>query len=62
MFYNCCSLLTLDDISNWNTDKVTDITIIFNNCPLTSPFPDISKWKCKKNKNIRKKNIRSCRR
>ena len=51
MFYNCSSLIYLDDISKWDTNKVTDITMIFFNLSLKN-FPDISKWKCYKDKNI----------
>lgn len=51
MFYNCSSLIYLDDISKWDTNKVTDITMIFYNLSLKH-FPDISKWKCYKDKNI----------
>ena len=51
MFYNCSSLIYLDDISKWDTNKVTDITMIFYNLSLKH-FPDISNWKCYKDKNI----------
>ena len=33
MFYECSSLSSLPDISKWNTNKVTDINSIFDECP-----------------------------
>ena len=30
MFYNCLSLLSLPDISKWNTDNVIDMNGVFN--------------------------------
>ena len=44
MFNNCSSLLSLPDISKWNTDNVTSMTSMFNNCLSLSSLPDISKW------------------
>ena len=44
MFYNCSSLISLPDISNWNTNYVIDISMIFSKCISLSSFPDISKW------------------
>ena len=44
MFNNCSSLLSLPDISKWNTSKVTDMSKMFNNCSSISSLPDILKW------------------
>ena len=44
LFYNCSSLISLPDISKWNTDKVTDISYLFYNCSSLISLPDISKW------------------
>ena len=43
MFYGCSSLLSLPDISKWNTNKIKDMSWMFSNCSLLS-LPDISKW------------------
>ena len=45
MFEGCSSLITLPDISKWNTSKVYSISYMFKNCISLSYFPDISKWK-----------------
>ena len=47
MFYICRSLLSLPDISKWNTNKlstVTDISSMFYRCSSLASLPDISKW------------------
>ena len=44
MFYNCSSLLSLPDISKWDTINITDMHKIFYNCSSLSSLPDISKW------------------
>ena len=48
MFFKCSSLLSLPDISKWNTNNVTDINGIFNYCSLLLSLPDISKWNTNK--------------
>ena len=44
MFNNCKSLLSLPDISNWNTDKAIDMSKMFYNCESLQSLPDISRW------------------
>ena len=44
LFFNCHSLLTLPDISKWNTLNVTDMSYMFYNCKAISSLPNISKW------------------
>ena len=44
MFYNCSSLISIDNIDKWNTSKITDINNLFYGCKYLIPFPDISKW------------------
>ena len=44
MFYGCSSLLSLPDISRWNTNNVTDMSYMFYNCSSLSSLSDISKW------------------
>ena len=44
MFYNCSSLTELPDISNWNTNKLTNFDFLFSKCILIESLPDISKW------------------
>ena len=41
----CQSLVSLPDISNWETNNVTDISYMFCHCSSLSSLPDISKWK-----------------
>ena len=52
MFDYCKSLLSLPDISKWNTNKVTDMSYIFSNCRSLSSLPDISKWNTSKVTNM----------
>ena len=44
IFSNCSSLISLPDISNWNTSNIFDMSKIFFNCRSLSVLPDISKW------------------
>ena len=48
IFYNCRSLVSLPDISKWNTFNVTTMKYMFKNCSSLKSFPDISKWKLNK--------------
>ena len=43
MFCGCKSLISLPDISKWNTSNVTDMSGMFC-CTSFKFFPDISKW------------------
>ena len=47
IFYNCKSLVSLPDITKWNTTNVTNISLKFYNCKSLVSLPDISKWKSK---------------
>ena len=44
MFYDCKSLLSLPDISKWDTSSVNNMSYMFMNCSSLSSLPDISKW------------------
>jgi len=44
MFSNCSSLLSLPDISKWNTNNITNMSGMLSNCSSLSSLPDISKW------------------
>ena len=44
MFGKCCSLISLVDISKWDTSKVTNMLSIFSKCYSLALLPDISKW------------------
>ena len=44
MFYNCSSLISLQDISKWNTHFVKNMSDMFHNCCSLKSLPDISKW------------------
>ena len=44
MFEGCSSLITLPDISKWNTKNVTDMKYMFEGCSSLISLPDISKW------------------
>jgi len=44
MFSNCISLISLPDISKWNTNNVKNMSYMFSNCKSLISLPDISKW------------------
>jgi surface protein len=44
MFCDCNSLLTIENISNWNTENITNMSGIFSYCKSLSVLPDISNW------------------
>ena len=52
MFQDFLSLISLPDISKWNTDKVIDLGCIFKNCSSLISLPDISKLDTKNILNI----------
>ena len=43
-FYNCKSLISLPDISDWKIDCTIDMSYMFYNCISLKTIPDISKW------------------
>jgi len=43
MFAGCTSLISLPDISNWNTQNITNMNDLFGNCSSLKSLPDISK-------------------
>ena len=44
MFCKCYSLISLSDISKWNTSQVKDMCCMFYKCHSLISLPDISKW------------------
>ena len=44
-FFGCSQLLSLPDISDWNTFNVKDMSYLFSGCNLLLRLPEISKWK-----------------
>ena len=44
MFNGCSSLLSLPDISKWNTNNVTNMSGMFKECSSLLSLPDTSKW------------------
>ena len=44
IFNGCKSLVSLPDISKWDTSNVLDMSYMFNECSLLVSLPDISKW------------------
>ncbi len=49
MFYGCSSLISLEDISKWETGKVTTMSIMFYGCSSLISLEGISKWEIRKN-------------
>ena len=52
MFFNCNSLVSLPNISKWDTSNVINMSFMFSFCSSLSYLPDIAKWNMVKNKNI----------
>ena len=44
IFYNCPSLISLPDISGWNTNKIINMSSVFYRCLSLSNLNRISKW------------------
>ena len=44
MFCKCFSLISLPDISKWDTSKVTNLYAFLSRCFSLISLPDISKW------------------
>ena len=44
MFYECKSLISLPDLSNWNTNKVEYMNRMFSGCESLISLPDLSNW------------------
>ena len=44
LFYRCCSLTTLPDLSKWIINENNDIDEMFLECYNLAFLPDISKW------------------
>ena len=42
MFYECNSLLSLPDISKWNTNNIMDKNDMLNDCISLKSIPDLS--------------------
>ena len=52
MFYGCSSLISLPDISKWDTSNVTNMSCLFGECSSLIYMDDISKWNTKKVTNM----------
>ena len=44
MFSGCKSLISLPDVSRWNTSNIHNMTFMFRGCESLQSLPDISKW------------------
>ena len=44
MFYNCQSLTSVGDLSNWDTSKVASMGYMFYNCRSLTSVGDLSNW------------------
>ena len=52
LFFECNSLISIPDISNWNTSNITDMSFIFCGCNSLKSIPDISLWNTSKVENM----------
>ena len=48
LFKECSNLVSLSDISEWDTSEITDMTYMFCGCTSLSSISDISKWNTSK--------------
>ena len=55
MFYGCSSLISLPDISKWNTKNIIDMSCLLYGCSSLISLTDISKWDIYNKKNGREK-------
>ena len=49
LFCYCTKLISLPDISKWETQNVTNMSYMFSNCLKLKSLPDISIWTFKEN-------------
>ena len=49
MFYECKSLISLPNISKWNTINVNEMQYMFYRCYSLISLPNISKWNTSNN-------------
>ena len=42
LFFNCSSLISVPDISKWNTNNVNDMNSMFYECSSLISLPDMS--------------------
>ena len=42
IFNGCQSLVSINDISKWNMNKISDFSFMFNKCSSLKSLPDIS--------------------
>ena len=52
LFQGCSSLISLPDISKWNTSKIKSMDLVFCDCTSLISLPDISKWDISSIKNM----------
>ena len=65
MFYECTELISISEVSEWDTSEITDMSAMFSGCEKLISLPDISMWntsnvksmsmmfsKCKKLENL----------
>ena len=52
MFYDCIALLSLSEVSNWDTSEITDMSSMFSGCESLTSLPDISNWNTSNVKNM----------
>ena len=44
MIFGCNSLISLPDLSKWNTYNVNNMNSMFSGCNTLISLPDLSKW------------------
>ena len=44
LFYDCISLIDISGLSDLNSSRITDMSLIFFNCKMLNTIPDISNW------------------
>ena len=48
LFRECKALISLPDISKWNTSNVENMSSMFSGCKSLSSLPDLSEWNTSK--------------
>ena len=52
LFYLCTYLISIPDISDWDTSNIIDMSYTFACCKSLISFPDLSKWNTRSVKNF----------
>ena len=60
LFSGCSSLISIPDISKWNTKNITNLEKMLSGCISLTHFPNITSWSVEKNRNKTDEIFKDC--